>query len=696
MAKMKNILKLLVFMLLFHLLIAFNISKANENKDDSGYEYKKDNFDFPMNIGVFGGINSIKSFANIPFFPIESSCGNYTNGTGNGIFLGINYGIMFYNNNIIADLRIFNEKRPSTLEEESECFEVLSPVTNEYIISTRKHTYTVNFSYLALDLGVKLRLFNIAADLSKIDFLNKIPIYTRFGFESGQAMFDKSFNNTEEFLTPEQIYFPNGERTNIVENGEYDETISSEAVNISIGADFEIYKNLWLSPEFTYRYELSPSIDKYNWKTDILRAGISLSVDFNVPDEVKKSETMEIKEEVKEEIIEVVKNEEIKRNNIDKFNFNEIDFIETIVTQTFPILPYIFFDSTSYEIRSIYKNTINDFNENNLDNNTIEIYYNIINILAHRMKKNPNAMIKLIGNSDGVEKESLNEKLNLSLNRAKAIKERIISYGVEEKRITIENRETPKLPTSNKYTEGLQENRRVDIESNDIDLLKPVLHSKFLEYSLKKPLKFETKLKSKNDINKIQLTLTKDNIEVFKETLKDVNSPYIIHNINDKILSEIASNMIDSKSENKLKAKIEIFYDDNQIEIKDFDIPVFKEKSSFEVGRLNLIVFDFDKSEISEPNKNMIKQFISNSISEKSNTTITGSTDLLGERIYNKTLSLNRANEVADYIKIINPKFKISDIIGLGSEQILFDNSTPEGRFYCRTVLVEVKTPILK
>ena len=152
--------------------------------------------------------------------------------------------------------------------------------------------------------------------------------------------------------------------------------------------------------------------------------------------------------------------------------------------------------------------------------------------------------------------------------------------------------------------------------------------------------------------------------------------------------------MDDMSSDNTVKAEIEIFYNDNQIEKKGFDIPVYKEKSSFEVGRLNLIVFDFDKFEISEPNKNMIKQFISSSISENSNTTITGSTDLLGEKIYNKSLSLSRANEVADYIKIMNPKFKISDIIGLGSEQIFFDNNTPEGRFYCRTVLVEVKTPI--
>ena len=90
----------------------------------------------------------------------------------------------------------------------------------------------------------------------------------------------------------------------------------------------------------------------------------------------------------------------------------------------------------------------------------------------------------------------------------------------------------------------------------------------------------------------------------------------------------------------------------------------------------------------------MIKSFIANSIFTNSNTTVTGSTDLLGEKNYNKTLSLDRANEVANYIKQINPNYNINEIKGLGSDKILFDNNTPEGRFYCRTVLVEVKTPV--
>jgi outer membrane protein OmpA-like peptidoglycan-associated protein len=649
-----------------------------------------------MNIGVFGGLNSVKSFAIIPFFPNDFACGNYREGNGNGFLAGINFGIEFYNSNLVADFRLFNETRPATLNEFSDpanCPFILDPISSEYILLNRKHTYSVDFSYLALDLGLKIRLFKLASELTNINYLKKIPVYTRFGYETGEAMFNKNFENKEEIVNPLGVNFPNRTRQNIVEEGEYNQTISSEALNFTLGFEFQFFNRFWLTPELSYRYELTPSIKKYDWKMDILRASIGLSVDLNKKE--KPFESPIIQEEPVEEIVEDKVIEIAKRNNIDRFDFNEIDFTETIVTQTYPILPYIFFDSSSSSLREVYPVNKFNFNEDELENNTIEIYYNLINIIANRMKELPNAKIKLIGNSDGVEKNELNEKLALSLDRVIKIKDIFTSYGISESRISVENRETPKIPTSNRYIEGLQENRRVDIETTNLELLKPVLHSNFLEYKLNKPFSFITKLKTSDDISQVSFSLKDDNNLYHNETFNPTGKLVINHIISEKILGKLAS-QIDEENDKTIIAEIKVTYTDGEIETKEFEVPVYKEKSSFEVGRLNLIVFDFDKSTISEANKNMIRQFISNSISEKSTTTITGSTDLLGEKDYNKTLSLLRANEVSNYIKSINPNFKISEIKGLGSENILFDNLTPEGRFYCRTVLVEVKTPIEK
>lgn len=677
--------------------VFYNSKLISENIAVDDESIVADKFEFPMNIGVFGGINRIKSFAIIPFFPNEFECGNFNSGTGGGFFLGINYGIEFFNSNIVADIRLFNETRPATLDSVSDCYEILDPTTNDYTISTRKHTYTVDFSYLALDFGLKLRLFKMAGDLSNVKFLYKIPIYTRVGYETGEAMFSKNYSNIEELTHPQGINYPNGTRQNTVEEGEYTETISSEAINFTLGAEFKIAKNTWLTPEISYRYELTQSIEKYDWDMEILRFGVGLSFDLNKEEIIYDFEEEQpepiIEPDIEEPIISDKINQKEEKNNIEKFDFNEIDFTETIVTQTYPILPYIFYDSASSELRKIYKINKRNFNEKNLNNNTIDIYYNLINIIANRMNENPNSKIKLVGSTDGSEVKDSLELLSLAKSRAEKIKNIFDEFGIDRNRIDVEYREIPKLPTSDKYSEGLQENRRVDIETNNLELLKPVLHSDFLEYKLKQPIKFETKLKSLENVKSLIFNL-KDGDNYLFSQYYDSPKKEIIHQVNEDILDKLAISFSENKDEKIITAEITINYDNNEIEKKSFNIPVYKEKSSYEVGRLNLIVFDFDKSEISKSNKNMIKQFISSSISVNSQTTITGSTDLLGEKDYNKSLSLARANEVANYIRQINSNYQIDKIEGLGSDKILFDNNTPEGRFYCRTVLVEVKTPI--
>ena len=679
-----------ILIIICNLLILSDIKSQSSNIENKRVFISKSQI--PFNIGLIGGINTISSTAYIPLFPNNDECGVYTDGIGAGIFVGINAGIDFLNSNLIADLRIFNEKRPATLKEKSNCFEVLSPIDDKYYPLLRDHKYTAKFSFLAVDVGLKIRLFRLVGELTKVKLLEQIPVYARFGFESGQAMFDKNYNNTETITSPQGVNFPNTNSTkNIVEKGEFDETISSEALNLTMGADFNVYKDLWVSPEISYRYEMTQAIEKYDWNMELLRFGVNVSVAFN-QNRIENNYEAEPEDTTSNNQI-IVKNDSTKvHNNLGKFVFNDIDFTETIVTQTFPILPYIFFDSTSTDLRDIYRIQNSRFSEDKLSNNTIDIYYNLINIIANRMLKYPNSQFKLVGNTDGAELTSNTERIELAKQRAMSISKIFQSFGIESSRLQIEVRETPKLPTSDKYLEGLQENRRVDIETNNLELLEPVMHSHFLEFALNKKLFFMSQLKDISEMSSIDFSLTSNGNSVFNESVSNISNQIVYHNVKESILNNVSA-LIDNGVK-EVSANIQINYKDGEVESKQFNIQIKKEKSAYEVGRLNLIVFDFDKSNISESNKNMIKSFIANSIFTNSNTTVTGSTDLLGEKNYNKTLSLDRANEVANYIKQINPNYNINEIKGLGSDKILFDNNTPEGRFYCRTVLVEVKTPV--
>ena len=116
--------------------------------------------------------------------------------------------------------------------------------------------------------------------------------------------------------------------------------------------------------------------------------------------------------------------------------------------------------------------------------------------------------------------------------------------------------------------------------------------------------------------------------------------------------------------------------------------------SDEQIKGLKRLMEPFDKSEISNLNREMIDKFVLNSVYDESTVNITGSTDNLGERQYNQSLSQKRAETVRSYIDSKLPSLNYGYVKGIGSSNLLFDNSTPEGRFYCRTVKIEVKTPI--
>jgi outer membrane protein OmpA-like peptidoglycan-associated protein len=128
---------------------------------------------------------------------------------------------------------------------------------------------------------------------------------------------------------------------------------------------------------------------------------------------------------------------------------------------------------------------------------------------------------------------------------------------------------------------------------------------------------------------------------------------------------------------------------------KQFTVPAELIEQPFEVSRLSLIVFDFDRAEIGEQNRRMVSSFVAGSIADNSTSTITGSTDRLGEVEHNQKLSESRALAVRDLVLAERANTNIASTRGIGPSSLPYDNDLPEGRYYCRTVAVEVKTPIV-
>jgi len=140
------------------------------------------------------------------------------------------------------------------------------------------------------------------------------------------------------------------------------------------------------------------------------------------------------------------------------------------------------------------------------------------------------------------------------------------------------------------------------------------------------------------------------------------------------------------------------------------------------MNKYSLILFDYESYNIGTRNNQMI-ELMRSAFQDNSSITITGYTDILGDNNSNLVLSKNRALQTARAIlndNSLQPDSKyplynnstdlviekkhynninfnkiISDfditVRGVGeAQQQLYDNSTPEGRFYSRTVTISI------
>jgi outer membrane protein OmpA-like peptidoglycan-associated protein len=105
-----------------------------------------------------------------------------------------------------------------------------------------------------------------------------------------------------------------------------------------------------------------------------------------------------------------------------------------------------------------------------------------------------------------------------------------------------------------------------------------------------------------------------------------------------------------------------------------------------------LVLFDFDKAEVSPADMEIIDKYILPAIKFNSTVQVYGYTDRIGDEEYNRKLAERRATAVSNIIKQKKKDVKI-ETFDVGEKVLIFDNDTPVGRHLSRTVQVIVTTP---
>ncbi len=375
--------------------------------------------------------------------------------------------------------------------------------------------------------------------------------------------------------------------------------------------------------------------------------------------------------------------------------------IEEITTiDSSPLLNYVYFAEGQSAVPDRYirfasQSETNSFSEEAL-RGTKEKYVNLLNIVGLRLRNHSQATIRLVGCNANVGEEKGNKALSRA--RAEGVKAYLqYIWGIDPARMAVEARNLPEVPTSGRTPEGREENRRVEIYSEDAAIL-DVVKSTYAEYNSNvETLTVVPRIASEHGIDRWTVTILGDGRPIFAETGNAMPAEELT--LRDAALTPEALSHY-----KQLAARLVVEDMEGQmLTLEAGPVPVaFIQRETQRARNLGyrvqekyaLILFDFDSDAIKERNASVVETIVARIRQFPSaKVEIVGHTDNIGKEDYNLKLSERRAKAVYEQIATVlgeSPQTTITQL-GVGSFDPLYGNGLPENRALNRTVTVTLE-----
>lgn len=466
------------------------------------------------------------------------------------------------------------------------------------------------------------------------------------------------------------------------------------AVAIGLGYAIPIYENIFLIPEASYRIPFSKVSSSENpdfkdWQVPQIRAGLSLVIG------PKKTTNQKIEEEPPVSLNVGFKEIRAYDRAGNSLPVNNIRVEDIQYTELFPLLPYVFMDLNQSQPspRSqtlVEKSQRGEFNISTLEPDALRINNRTLDIIGKRMSENPNSDLTITGTLDG--KDEMRNK-NLAMQRAEFVKDYLVNnFNINPQRINTRSVGLPSKPSTLTSEDGIEENRRVELSSSNPLIFEPIVLSSDNERLAEPNIIEFIPMAESNDV----ITSWEFDISQSDRTLKRTNGSDLPSSFQWTIRpNELESNQIPVDYRlsvtTKRGAKRQVT---GSIPVEYLSISRKKTQDLPDkvISKFSLVLFDFDKAEVSAADMEIIDKYILPAIKFNSTVQVYGYTDRIGDEEYNHKLAERRANAVSNIIKQKKKDVKI-EIFGVGEKVLIFDNDTPVGRHLCRTVQVIVTTP---
>lgn len=368
-------------------------------------------------------------------------------------------------------------------------------------------------------------------------------------------------------------------------------------------------------------------------------------------------------------------------------------------TEVHALLPYIFFERDSARIPERYVQIApkdrSKFQIERLPRgSTLDIYYNLLNIVGQRIREDRVRQVTVTGCISQFEPDT-----TLALRRAEAVRDYLVTvWRVPAARIKVVAQGLPTAPSLSEVDtlEASRENQRVEISSDGFIVERPVA------------LPDTTLLAPIGVVRFLPPPTQPDTTGLVDGWALDVR-------IGDSLIKRAVTGsgtppkQIDFEIENRpdldLRGPVEV---SSTLTIRDTlyqDLyrissrPVvvvpegeYEEERTVVGGRYvdeyNLLLFNFDQDQAANFTL-QASDIMKRKIDSSSVISIVGHTDRIGLPYYNQALSQRRAEFAAQLLGLTPDELR-----GAGEKGLLYDNQYPEGRYYSRTVTITVETPI--
>lgn len=383
---------------------------------------------------------------------------------------------------------------------------------------------------------------------------------------------------------------------------------------------------------------------------------------------------------------------------------------ENLVKELYPLLTYVFFDSGSATIPDRYilfssPEQTRNFSDSTVPGGTLQKYYHMLNIVGHRMRTHPDTKIRIVGTNS--EQPAIGETIDVSKTRGEVVYNYLTKiWEIDASRIKmLPPRNFPEFRSNPKDPLGIVENRRTEIQSDDWDVVKPIVQTELRRYLQPETMNF-TMTNGISDELVASRTIEIKRPKVGMWHTMDVGRTGATSGEWNWGKNGGTDPKADwPQDEDSYVAQLVVRSPDGK-ECRSPEVPIpvmiiTNERKRIEqlvdktIDRFSLVLFKFDSPDAGSLNDRIIREFILPSVGQGAKITVTGYTDVVGAEDRNKLLSGQRAATVVNAVRK-NVRAGVYGSLtgeGVGEERPLYRNELPEGRFYNRTVQVIIETP---